>query len=61
LSHTAVENYIASHLNASQVQCNGGNDFTMKHSGDTFTCTAAGGKSFKVTIENKKNGSYLVQ
>jgi hypothetical protein len=61
LSHTAVETYITNQLGASDVQCNGGKDYTMKHNGDSFTCSAAGGKSFKVTIANKKDGSYLVQ
>jgi hypothetical protein len=61
LSHTAVEIYIANDLGASNVQCNHGEDFPMKHNGDSFTCTAAGGKSFKVTIESTEDGSYLVQ
>jgi hypothetical protein len=60
LSHTAVENYIHNNLNASNVRCNGGSDFTMKNKGDSFTCTAAGGKTFKVTITNT-DGHYLVQ
>jgi hypothetical protein len=61
LSHTAVEKYITNNLGATNVKCNGGNDFTMKHNGDKFTCTADGGKTFTVTIENKNDGSYLVQ
>jgi hypothetical protein len=61
LSHTAVQNYIEKTLGASNVQCNGGKDFTMKNNGDSFTCTAAGGKTYKVTIENKDDGKYLVQ
>jgi hypothetical protein len=61
LSHTAVENFISSKLGASSVNCNGGKDFTMKHDGDTFTCSASGGKSFTVTIENKDKGNYVVR
>jgi hypothetical protein len=61
LSHTAVQNYIEQHLGATGVVCNGGKDFTMKSNGQTFTCTAAGGKTYTVTIENKDNGTYQVQ
>ena len=62
LSHTAVENYIqdTKHL-GTNVKCNNGKDFTMKKNGDSFTCTADGGKSFTVTIKDKSNGSYVVQ
>ncbi len=61
LSHTAVERFITSKLGATGVQCNGGKDFTMKKNGDTFTCSAAGGKSFTVTIQNKDKGNYQVR
>ena len=33
----------------------------MKKVGATFTCTAAGGKTYTVTIKNKDNGAYVVQ
>jgi hypothetical protein len=61
LSHTAVEKYITQNLGASNVECNGGKDFTMKNNGDTFTCSADGGQTFTVTIEDKNDGHYLVQ
>src|SRR3954465_13641775 len=61
LSHTAVETYITNQLGASNVVCNGGNDFSMTSNGDSFTCTAAGGKTYQVTIVNKDPGSYLVR
>jgi hypothetical protein len=61
LSHTAVERYITTHMHATNVTCNGGSDFTMKTNGASFTCSAAGGQTFKVTITDKKNGVYLVQ
>jgi hypothetical protein len=61
LSHTAVEKYITNNLNASNVQCNGGSDFTMKENGATFRCTAAGGKTFTVEIQDKNDGKYLVR
>jgi hypothetical protein len=60
LSHTAVENYIETKLGASDVVCNGGSDFTMKSNGSSFTCTAAGGKTFQVTIQDKSDGKYVV-
>jgi hypothetical protein len=41
--------------------CNGGVDFPMIANGASFTCIAAGGKTFTVTIESKDTGSYLVQ
>ena len=61
LSHTAVEKFITSRLGATNVKCNNGQDFDMKHNGDSFKCTAAGGKSYTVTIKNKDNGRYEVQ
>jgi hypothetical protein len=63
LSHTAVEKFITSdpRLGGTNVKCNGGNDFTMNKNGDSFTCTADGGKSYTVTIENKDNGKYEVR
>lgn len=61
LSHTAVEKYITERLGATNVSCNGGKDFPMKRDGATFTCTAAGGKTFTVTIKDKSNGAYVVQ
>ncbi len=59
LSHTAVERYITNTLSATNVKCNGGKDFTLKKAGDTFTCSAAEGKTFTVTITNK-DGHYTV-
>ena len=61
LSHTAVEKYITSKLNATNVNCNNGQDFEMKKNGDSFKCTAASGKTFTVTIKNKDDGHYVVQ
>ncbi|MGI8680102.1 MAG: DUF4333 domain-containing protein [Jatrophihabitans sp.] len=60
LSHTAVEKYITSNLKATNVKCNGGNDFEMKKNGDSFTCTSSGGGTFTVTIKNKDDGRYVV-
>jgi hypothetical protein len=60
LSHTAVEQYIVDNLGATNVKCNGGSDFTMKHDNDSFTCTAAGGKTYTVTIKDKSDGNYVV-
>jgi hypothetical protein len=62
LSHTAVENFIRNdpHLGGSDVTCNQGKDFTLKTNGAQFTCTAAGGKTYTVTIQNKNNGTYVV-
>ena len=60
LSHTAVENYIEHTLGASNVVCNGGSNFTMKHDNDSFSCSAANGQKFTVTIQNKDNGTYVV-
>jgi hypothetical protein len=64
LSHSAVERYIegSSQLgNPTDVRCNGGKNFRLKNNGDSFTCTATGGRSFKVTITNKDKGNYVVQ
>jgi hypothetical protein len=61
LSHTAVERYIESNLGAHRVICNGGADVEMTADGQTFTCTAAGSQTFRVTIANKDTGSYLVR
>jgi hypothetical protein len=63
LSHTAVEKFISGNKelgSPSGVTCNGGSDFTMKKNGDTFTCTASGGKTFTVTIKDKGDGKYTV-
>jgi hypothetical protein len=38
----------------------GGVDFPMIANGESFTCIAAGGKTFTVTIDSKDTGSYLV-
>jgi hypothetical protein len=43
------------------VSCNGGKDFAMKNNGDSFTCTASGGKTYTVTITNKSDGHYSVR
>jgi hypothetical protein len=59
LSHTAVEHFIKSTFNESSVTCNGGKNFTMKHNGDSFDCTA-GAKTYHVTITDKNNGDYNV-
>ncbi len=61
LSHSAVEKYITSQFNASDVTCNGGSDFEMKKDGATFTCAANGNQTYTVTINNKDNGAYTVQ
>ena len=53
--------YIEQSLGATSVTCNNGKDFTMKKNNATFTCTAAGGKKYTVTIKDKSNGNYLVQ
>jgi hypothetical protein len=42
------------------VKCNGGSDFTMKKSGQTFQCTADQNRAFTVTITNT-DGHYQVQ
>jgi hypothetical protein len=59
LSHSAVEKYIAQQYSATNVSCNGGKNFTLK-TGKTFGCSAAGGKSFNVTIKST-GGDYEVQ
>jgi len=62
LSHTAVEKYIEGHVNnAKDVSCNGGKNFKLKDDGDTFSCTAAGGQTFTVTIKDAGNAKYVVQ
>jgi hypothetical protein len=33
----------------------------MKKDGATFTCTASGGQTFRVTINDKSDGKYTVQ
>jgi len=60
LSHTAVEQFITSRLNATNVVCNGGRDFALKADGAKFTCTAAGGKRFTITITDAESGHYVV-
>ena len=60
LSHTAVENYIAMQLGADDVVCNGGRDITISQ-GRTFTCTAAGGAAYTVTITRSDGAHYTVR
>jgi hypothetical protein len=64
LSHSAVENFIqgSSKLNKpTNVSCNGGKDIDLKKNGATFTCSAAGGRTFTVTITDKNDGHYTVR
>jgi hypothetical protein len=53
------EIFMTRHFDA--LVCNGGVDFPMIANGASFTCIAAGGKTFTVTIDSKDTGSYLVQ
>ena len=58
LSHSAVEQYIATNFSATGVKCNGGKDYKIK-AGDTFTCSADQNASFTVRLTNK-DGGYQV-
>ena len=59
LSHSAVETFITSQYTATNVVCNGGKNITIKK-GESFTCTADGGKSFTVVMLDAK-GAYRTQ
>ena len=64
LSHTAVENFITNSAQLGKptsVTCNGGKDMTMTRNGQSFSCSAGGGKSYTVTIKDKKTGAYQVR
>jgi hypothetical protein len=59
LSHTAVESYIEQNLGAAGVVCNDGHDIPIRQ-GETFSCTAAGGAAFTVTITRRDGAHYTV-
>jgi hypothetical protein len=59
LRHTAVEQWIETNKGASDVVCNGGNNIKVEN-GKRFTCTAAGGQTYVVTMTSD-DGDYTVQ